>query len=228
MFQFPRCPPSPAGWSPRTTAGGLPHSGIPGSTLVGSSPGPFVAYHALHRHQAPRHPPSALRSFCPTLKSAKSKSSSSLVKEPSRHPPQQRRLPVGGLPSLQEEARDARLPTFLAEPEPLKSGRRRGERRGHAHERRGCTRPPAGPAGTGGVPSRPGACPCSRPVAPSRRPPVPASPRGPPREIPRGRAEPGGAGLSRTGLDLEAPHGRAEPAGRTDTSAPRRGSLERR
>jgi hypothetical protein len=37
----------------------LPHSGISGSAPAGGSPEPFVACHALHRHRAPRHPPSA-------------------------------------------------------------------------------------------------------------------------------------------------------------------------
>ena len=36
---------------------GLPHSGIPGSLDVRSSPGPFAACRALLRRTAPRHPP---------------------------------------------------------------------------------------------------------------------------------------------------------------------------
>ena len=36
---------------------GLPHSGIPGSADVRSSPGPFAACRALLRRAAPRHPP---------------------------------------------------------------------------------------------------------------------------------------------------------------------------
>ena len=36
---------------------GLPHSGIPGSMDVCSSPRLFAACHALHRRTAPRHPP---------------------------------------------------------------------------------------------------------------------------------------------------------------------------
>ena len=40
--------------------GGFPHSEIPGSTLVRSSPRLIAAYHVLHRLSAPRHPPDAL------------------------------------------------------------------------------------------------------------------------------------------------------------------------
>ena len=42
---------------------GFPHSGIPGSKPVCGSPGLFAAYHALHRHLAPRHSPCALSSL---------------------------------------------------------------------------------------------------------------------------------------------------------------------
>src|SRR3954453_16946888 len=53
--------------------GGLPHSEIPGSKLVRSSPGLIAAYHVLHRLSAPRHPPNALKTLdrshdrCPPL-----------------------------------------------------------------------------------------------------------------------------------------------------------------
>ena len=43
---------------------GLPHSDTPGSKPVCSSPGFFAAYRVLLRLQKPRHPPSALLSFC--------------------------------------------------------------------------------------------------------------------------------------------------------------------
>ena len=36
---------------------GFPHSDIPGSALVHSSPGLFAVSHVLLRHTAPRHPP---------------------------------------------------------------------------------------------------------------------------------------------------------------------------
>jgi hypothetical protein len=67
MFQFPRCAPvhpmcSGGGTSPRRT-GGLPHSGILGSTLAYSSPRHIGVRPALHRLLAPRHPPCALTSF---------------------------------------------------------------------------------------------------------------------------------------------------------------------
>ena len=43
--------------------GGFPHSEIPGSKLVRSSPRLIAAYHVLHRLSAPRHPPNALKSL---------------------------------------------------------------------------------------------------------------------------------------------------------------------
>ena len=42
------------------SAGGLPHSEIPGSTIARISPGLFAACHVLHRLSVPRHPPDAL------------------------------------------------------------------------------------------------------------------------------------------------------------------------
>jgi hypothetical protein len=44
----------------REVEGGFPHSEIPGSKLVRSSPRLIAAYHVLHRLSAPRHPPNAL------------------------------------------------------------------------------------------------------------------------------------------------------------------------
>ena len=44
-------------------ADGLPHSEIPGSKPVSSSPKLIAAYHVLHRLPVPRHPPSALSSL---------------------------------------------------------------------------------------------------------------------------------------------------------------------
>ena len=41
-------------------SGGFPHSEIPGSKLVLSSPGLIAEYHVLHRLLLPRHPPNAL------------------------------------------------------------------------------------------------------------------------------------------------------------------------
>src|SRR3712207_6488506 len=55
--------------------GGFPHSEIPGSKLVRSSPRLIAAYHVLHRLSAPRHPPNALKTLdhshdrCPPLSS---------------------------------------------------------------------------------------------------------------------------------------------------------------
>jgi hypothetical protein len=42
---------------------GFPHSEIPGSKLVCSSPGLIAAYRVLHRLLAPRHSPYALSSL---------------------------------------------------------------------------------------------------------------------------------------------------------------------
>ena len=47
------------------TPGGLPHSGIRGSTPADGSPRLFAAIHALLRLVAPRHPPCALSSSAP-------------------------------------------------------------------------------------------------------------------------------------------------------------------
>src|SRR6185295_10120550 len=45
------------------TPAGFPHSDIPGSKLVCSSPRLFAAYRVLHRLLVPRHPPCALSSL---------------------------------------------------------------------------------------------------------------------------------------------------------------------
>ena len=45
------------------TGTGLPHSEIPGSKVVCTSPRLFAAYHVFHRLHVPRHPPYALSSF---------------------------------------------------------------------------------------------------------------------------------------------------------------------
>jgi hypothetical protein len=68
MFQFPGLPPTPYGFRcryPSMTSGGLPHSGTRGSKPAGDSPRTFVAFHALHRPSAPRHPPCARSSSPP-------------------------------------------------------------------------------------------------------------------------------------------------------------------
>ena len=66
MFQFPRFASATYVFSCRCldmTPGGFPHSEIPGSKLVCSSPRLIAAYHVLHRLPMPRHPPSALSSL---------------------------------------------------------------------------------------------------------------------------------------------------------------------
>ena len=45
------------------TPAGFPHSDIPGSKLVCSSPRLIAAYRVLHRLLVPRHPPCALSSL---------------------------------------------------------------------------------------------------------------------------------------------------------------------
>src|SRR6267142_2926553 len=45
------------------TPAGFPHSDIPGSKLICSSPRLFAAYRVLHRLLVPRHPPCALSSL---------------------------------------------------------------------------------------------------------------------------------------------------------------------
>ena len=45
------------------TGTGLPHSEIPGSKVVCTSPRLIAAYHVFHRLHVPRHPPYALSSF---------------------------------------------------------------------------------------------------------------------------------------------------------------------
>src|ERR1700760_3691358 len=47
----------------RKVEGGFPHSEIPGSKLVRSSPRLIAAYHVLHRLSAPRDPPNALKAL---------------------------------------------------------------------------------------------------------------------------------------------------------------------
>ena len=70
MVQFPGCA-CPTYVFRRTcqpmTTGGFPHSDISGSQPVYGSPKLFAVYHVLHRRNAPRHPPYALRSLTPTF-----------------------------------------------------------------------------------------------------------------------------------------------------------------
>src|ERR671931_1192582 len=65
-FTSPRCLRTAYGFSGGSfgmSQRGFPHSEIPGSKLVCSSPGLFAAYHVLHRLPSPRHPPYALSSL---------------------------------------------------------------------------------------------------------------------------------------------------------------------
>ena len=50
-------------WMHEVCSCGLPHSEIPGSVDICSSPGLFAAYHVLHRLSVPRHPPCALSAY---------------------------------------------------------------------------------------------------------------------------------------------------------------------
>ena len=54
----------------RITPAGFPHSDIPGSQLICSSPRLFAAYHVLHRLLMPRHSPCALINLTNALLSA--------------------------------------------------------------------------------------------------------------------------------------------------------------
>ena len=53
------------------TPAGLPHSEIPGSRVVCTSPGLIAAYHVLHRLPMPRHPPHALTSLTKSLETTR-------------------------------------------------------------------------------------------------------------------------------------------------------------
>src|SRR5262245_23212214 len=50
---------------------GFPHSDIPGSKLVCSSPGLIAAYRVLHRLLAPRHSPYALSSLTTSVSNSR-------------------------------------------------------------------------------------------------------------------------------------------------------------
>ena len=66
MVHFPALPSPPYGFRWRyggITRRGFPHSDIPGSKLVCSSPRLIAAYRVLHRLLAPRHSPYALSSL---------------------------------------------------------------------------------------------------------------------------------------------------------------------
>ena len=66
MVHFPPLPSTAYGFSSRSpgiSLKGFPHSEIPGSKLVCSSPGLIAAYRVLHRLLAPRHSPYALSSL---------------------------------------------------------------------------------------------------------------------------------------------------------------------
>src|ERR687889_8715 len=74
----------------RKVEGGFPHSEIPGSKLVRSSPRLIAAYHVLHRLSAPRHPPNALKTLdrshdrCPPLGSDRLDTERPFAPEPFR------------------------------------------------------------------------------------------------------------------------------------------------
>ena len=50
-------------WMTEVCSAGFPHSDIPGSRDICSSPRLFAAYHVFHRLSVPRHPPYALCSL---------------------------------------------------------------------------------------------------------------------------------------------------------------------
>src|SRR4029453_8263810 len=74
MVHFPPLPSSPYEFSRRSSGinpRGFPHSEIPGSKLVCSSPGLIAAYRVLHRLLAPRHSPYALSSLTTSVSSSR-------------------------------------------------------------------------------------------------------------------------------------------------------------
>ena len=84
MVHFPALSSSTYGLSEGSLGinqGGFPHSDIPGSKLVCSSPGLIAAYRVLHRLLAPRHSPYALSSL--TIKKLESLRSPALGSGPS-------------------------------------------------------------------------------------------------------------------------------------------------
>jgi hypothetical protein len=73
-FTSLRCPRTAYGFScgsPGISQGGFPHSEIPGSKLICSSPGLIAAYRVLHRLLAPRHSPYALSSLTTSVSSSR-------------------------------------------------------------------------------------------------------------------------------------------------------------
>src|SRR3982075_702184 len=65
--------------------GGFPHSEIPGSKLVRSSPRLIAAYHVLHRLSAPRHPPNALKALDRSHDRCSPSGSAAKAAEPNAH-----------------------------------------------------------------------------------------------------------------------------------------------
>src|SRR5262249_10355296 len=82
------------------TPGGLPHSGIHGSTLADNSPWHIAAIHALHRLARPTHPPPPPTRSAPPDAPCRAnrielyQSLSSFVDEPHSARPSARRLQV--------------------------------------------------------------------------------------------------------------------------------------
>src|ERR1044071_4542482 len=73
-FTSPRCLRTAYGFSGGSfgiSQRGFPHSDIPGSKLVCSSPGLFAAYRVLHRLLAPRHSPYALSSLTTSVSNSR-------------------------------------------------------------------------------------------------------------------------------------------------------------
>src|SRR3954449_6749018 len=69
----------------RIVEGGFPHSEIPGSKLVRSSPRLIAAYHVLHRLSAPRHPPNALKALDRSHDRCSPSGSAAKAAEPNAH-----------------------------------------------------------------------------------------------------------------------------------------------
>jgi hypothetical protein len=121
------------GWQGMTPAG-FPHSEIPGSKLICSSPRLIAACHVLHRLSAPRHPPCTLSSLtkleCILDSTNLSSMSDSVVKEPdgaARLRPERSRVrpeSTTPAPASKQRAPERLSRSQLVDPRPPKPDRR--------------------------------------------------------------------------------------------------------
>ena len=118
------------------TRRGFPHSDIPGSKLVCSSPRLIAAYCVLHRLLAPRHSPYALSSLTIGIRELTiepASASEAPVDSPSSHPHLEtlrvfcgsEKLPFAGYSVVKEHSRGLRLRTLTARGDSLVAALRR-------------------------------------------------------------------------------------------------------